>query len=146
MASSLSIHHPLFPIIISQLHSVTGSAVCCTDTSFGLGVCESLCEFKCALVSSCIFGGSVLFFAFLTPTGLFSEYPEYNVGITALFFFSYILMAEEIRSVGSCPAFFFVFCLALALLLLFLHHLTRGSFNLQGPGEFGLPSSRHLED
>ena len=37
---SQATRHPLYPIIISQSHSVTGSAVCCTDTSSELGVCS----------------------------------------------------------------------------------------------------------
>lgn len=43
-----------------------------------------------------------------------------------LFFF-----LDEIRSLGSCPALSFACCLPVACYF-FQHHLTRGSFNLQG--------------
>lgn len=68
MASSQSIHHPLFPIIISQSHSVTGSAVCCTDTFPVLGVCVCKCvrtsPYICFMHSSAL-SACILFLFFV---------------------------------------------------------------------------------
>ncbi len=119
MASSLSIHHPLFLIIISQLHSVTGSAVCCSHILLVLGMCESVCvwsvhrslrvffSFFCTLCA--------LVLVFLTPMGLLLKWPAYHVGYIALFFLLHF-NDRKIRSVGSRPAFFFAFCLAVVIM------------------------------
>lgn len=67
-------------------------------------------------------------------TSLTGQRPKSHVGITLLLlllFYFFGVFLDEIRSLGSCPALSFACCLAIACYF-FQHHLTRGSFNLQG--------------